>query len=164
MPDTYGIGCKDIQIGDIGIGGTMGSTLASVGKIYKDTVNLIEDESNVTNHFQENARYPFLNVIDAGPTRLKFTLIDVSADNLAEWLGGEAATDVWSSPTSNFSQEKSVEVQTVKGWNIQVARCMLYGKITWNLSRTEIAKIEITGEIMVPEDASTPPIKTLPAA
>jgi hypothetical protein len=41
---------------------------------------------------------------------------------------------------------------------------MLYGKITWNLSRTEIAKIEITGEIMVPEDASTPPIKTLPAA
>lgn len=161
---TYGVGCKDIKAGDIGVDGTMGTTLNSVGKVYKDTVSIIEDEGNVTNHFQENARYPFLNIFDAGPTRVSFTLVDVDATNLAKWLGGEAATDVWSSPTANFSQEMSVKIETVKDWNIEIARCMLYGKITWNLSRTEIAKVEVTGEIMVPEDAATPPIKTEPAA
>lgn len=162
MSVQYGVGCKDIKAGAIGAGGTMGAVLTSVGKLYKDTVNLVEEDGTVTRHFAENARYPFLAVFDAGGMPLKFTLVDVSAANLQKWLGGTVDVSNWSSPVESFSQELSVELITLYGSTLQIARCMLYGKITWNASRTEIAKIDVTGEVLEPEDAATPPVKSIP--
>ena len=160
----YGVGCKEIKAGPIGATGTMGAALVSVGKLLKDTVNMIEEDGTVTRHFAENSRFPFLAVFDAGGMPIKFTLVDVSAANLKKWLGGEVVTENWSSPIESFSQELSVELVTLYGITIQIARCMLYGKITWNASRTEIARIDVTGEVMEPEDAATPPVKRIPSA
>lgn len=163
MAIKYGIGCKDIKAGEIGTGGTMGTTLVSVGKIYKNTVSFIEEDGTVTKHVAENNRFPFLAVYEAGGLPLKFTLVDVSAQNLQKWLGGTVATDTWSASVESFSQELSVEIETLYGVKIQIPRCFLVGKITWNASRTEIAKIDVSGEVMLPEDEATPPIKEVPS-
>ena len=158
---TYGIGIKDIKAGPVGAGGIMGTVLTSIGKIYKDTVSLQEADGTITRHFSENSKQPFLAVFEADESPIKFTVVDVSATNLAKWLGGTAATSNWSSALESFSQELSVEIISLMGVTLQIARCFLYGKITWNMTRTEIAKIEITGEIMEPEDAGTPPVKRI---
>jgi len=163
MATTYGIGVKDIKAGPIGAAGIMGTVLTSVGKIYKDTVSIVEADGTVTRHFQEGRKHPFLAVVDAGETPIKFTIVDISAANLAQWLGGTAVTDDWSSALESFSQELSVEIISTLGVTLQIARCLLYGKINWNMSRTEIAKIEVTGEIMEPDDAATPPVKRIPS-
>lgn len=161
MAVKYGIGCKDIKAGAVGSDGTMGTTLTSVGKLYKGTVSFIEEDGNVIKHTAENNRFPFLAVYEAGGLPLKFTLVDVSPENLQKWLGGTVATNTWSAPVESFSQELSVEIETLYGVKIQIPRCFLYGKITWNASRTEIAKIDVSGEVMLPEDAATPPIKEI---
>lgn len=164
MSKTYAIGVKDIKAGAIGSGGTMGTSLTSVGKIYKDTASLVEAAPTVTRHYTEGSKYPFLATLVAGETPLKFTIVDTSAAVLAQWLGGSVNTTSWLAGLDQFSQELSLEVDGAMGVNIEIARAMVYGTINWNMSRTEIAKIEITAEIMEPEDAATPPVKTVPAA
>jgi hypothetical protein len=164
MAKTYAIGVKDIKAGAIGAGGTMGTTLTSVGKIYKDTASLVEAAPTVTRHYSEGSKYPFLATLVAGETPLKFTIVDTSAEELAKWLGGTVDTDKWLAGLDQFSQELSIEVEGAMGINIQIARALVYGIINWNMSRTEIAKVEITAEVLEPEDAATPPVKTLPAS
>lgn len=164
MSKTYAIGVKAIKAGPIGTGGTFGDTLADVGKIYKDTASFVEAAPTITRHFSENSKYPFLATLVSGETPLKFTIVDTSAAALLQWLGGSIATLDWLSGADNFSQELSVEVDGAIGVNIQIARALVYGTINWNMSRTEIAKIEITAEVMEPEDSATPAVKVVPAA
>jgi hypothetical protein len=161
MTVAYGFGCKDIRGGAIGAGGTMGTVLTSVGKVYKDTVSMIGEDGTVAKHYSMNGRFPFLAVLTDGGLPLKFTLVDVSPANLLKWLGGTVNLETWSMSNDSFSQELSVEMDSLKGKTIQVARMFLYGKITWNANRTEIYKIEVTGEVMEPEDAATPPVKQI---
>jgi len=164
MSKTYAIGVKAIKAGPIGANGIMGTVLADVGKIYKDTASFVEAAPTITRHFSENSKYPFLATLISGETPLKFTIVDTSAAALLKWLGGTAPALDWLSGTDNFSQELSIEVDGAMGVNIQIARALVYGTINWNMSRTEIAKIEITAEVMEPEDAATPAVKIVPAA
>lgn len=160
---TYGVGCKAIKAGDIGAAGIMGTVLTDAGTPYKGTVQLIEEDGTVSKHYGEGKRFPFLTVYENGSSSVKFTLTDMTPATLAKWLGGAVNTTAWDSSKDHFSQELSLQIDTVYNMNIQIARCHLYGKITWNLTTSEIAKIEITGDVLEPEDADTPPIKWLPA-
>jgi hypothetical protein len=162
MATTYGVGCKNIKVGNLAADGGISTSLADIGKLYKQTVSLVEEDGQVTRHFAEGQRFPFLNVVDAAGVILKFTLTDISAAILAKWLGGTAATNTWTSATDSFSVEQSVTADTLFGVTIEVVRCFLYGKITWNMNRTEIAKIEVTGEIMQPDKTGSAPLTIKP--
>jgi hypothetical protein len=167
MTATYGFGCKAIRAGAIGANGTMGAALTAVGKVYKDTVSLVGEDATLAKHYAENGgKFPFLVVVTEGGLPLKFTLVDISSANLQKWLGGTVNVEAWSMSNDSFSQELSVEMDSLNGSTFQFARMLLYGKISWNANRTEIYKIEVTGEVMEPEDAATPPVKriTTPAA
>lgn len=162
MAVTYGFGCKALRAGAIGAGGTMGTVLVSVGKVYKDTVNLVGEDATLAKHFAENGgKFPFLVVLTEGGLPLKFTLVDIAAANLQKWLGGTVNLEEWSMSNDSFSQEMSVEMDSLNGSTFQFPRMFLYGKIAWNASRTEIYKIEVTGEVMEPEDAATKPMKRI---
>lgn len=163
MPTSYGVGCKNIKAGPLAADGGLSITLADIGKLYKSTVSLTDEDGAVTKHFAEGQRYPFLNVLDAAGTQIKFALVDISAAILAKWLGGAVVTVTsWDGASDSFSLENSITVDTVFNVTIVIPRCFLHGKITWNMNRTEIAKIEITGEVMQPEKALLAPITFKP--
>lgn len=162
MATTYGVGCKNIKAGNLAADGGISTTLTDIGKLYKQTVSLVEEDGVVTKHFAEGQRFPFLNVFDAAGVLLKFTLVDISAANLAKWLGGTVTTTTWDGASDSFSIEQSITSDTLFGVTIQIVRCFLYGKITWNMNRTEIAKIEVTGEVMQPDKANTAPLTIKP--
>jgi hypothetical protein len=163
MATSYGVGCKNIKVGALAVDGGLSLTLADIGKLYKNTVSLTDDDGSVTKHFAEGQRYPFLNVLEAAGTQIKFALVDISAAILAKWLGGAVITvSSWDGASDSFSVENSVSIDTLFNVTIVIPRCFLYGKITWNMTRTEIAKIEITGEVMQPEKALLAPLTFKP--
>jgi len=164
MSKTYGVSVKQILAGAPEADGSMSQNLADVGKIYKDSVSFVEADPSVTRHFSEGSKYPFLAVLTSGELPFKFTIVDISADNLAKWLGGAAAANVWNGPAEEFSQELSLKIVSAYGTDILVCRAFVYGKITWNMTRTEIAKIDITAEVMLPEDGITSPVISQPSA
>lgn len=162
MATTYGVGCKNVKAGIIGVGGALSAALTDIGKLYKGTVSLNDEDGAVTKHFAEGQRYPFLNVMDAAGTMIKFALVDISAAILAKWLGGIATAATWDGASDSFSVEQSITADTVFGTTIVIPRCFLYGKIVWNMNRTEIAKIEVSGEVMQPELALLAPLSFKP--
>lgn len=163
MATSYGVGCKNIKAGPLAVDGGLSITLADIGKLYKSTVSLMDEDGSVAKHFAEGQRYPFLNVMDAAGTQIKFALVDISAANLAKWLGGAVATVTsWDGASDSFSVENTITADTIFNVTIVIPRCFLYGKITWNMNRTEIAKIEITGEVMQPEKVGLAPLTFKP--
>ncbi|HBL73825.1 MAG: hypothetical protein A2W90_14660 [Bacteroidetes bacterium GWF2_42_66] len=162
MSTAYGVGCKDIKAGAIGALGVMGTSLTSVGKVFRNTASMIDEDGTDTPFYAEGIRHPFLISHEDAGTILKFTLVDIDPANLVKWIGGTVDSTAWEGASDSFSQELSVEYITLLGKTIQFARVFLYGKITWNLTRTEIAKIEVTGIVMQPEGADTPPRKIIP--
>lgn len=159
---TYGVGCKNIKTGPIAVDGGMGTALTSVGKLYKNTVSIIDEDGTVTKHYAEGDRYPFLAVLEAGGTPVKFTLTDISPANLTIWLGGAVSDSTWKAPNASFSLEQSFSADTLFGITIKIARLFMHCKVTWNLTRTEIAKLEVTGEVMTPDKEGEAPIQTGP--
>ncbi len=159
----YGVGCKAIKAGAVGATGGMGTTLTDVGAPYKGTVSIIDADGTVTKHLAENSKFPFLAVLDGAGTQVKFTLANILPTTLTQWLGGTVATDTWSAPVQSFSIEQSVSIDTLFGATIKIVRLFMYCKMTWNMSRTEIAKLEITGEVMQPDDPLAAPITIGPS-
>lgn len=164
MATTYGVGCKNIKIGDIAVDGGIATTFTDAGKPLKGTVDFSDQDSSVSKFFAENSRYPFLAVADAAGTTVKFTLTDLSAATLAKWLGGTVASELYSAPSTTFSMEKSWSADTLFGKTIKVCRLFMYCKLTWNLTRTEIAKLEVTGEVLEPEKTAEAPFSIAPTA
>ena len=81
----YAIGCKEIRIGDKGVGGIMGTTLTAM-QVYKNTVKLTEADPTVTPFFSENARFPDVVATENGAVNLNFEVHNVSKANLAAFL------------------------------------------------------------------------------
>lgn len=162
MATTYGVGCKNVKTGAIAVDGGMGQALTSVGKLYKGTVSFVDEDGAVSKHTAEGDRYPFLAVLDAAGTVVKFVLTDIAPDNLLIWLGGAVAAAVWSAPNASFSLEKSFSADTLFGTTIKITRLFMHCKLTWNMTRTEIAKLEVTGEIMTPDKTGEAPYSQSP--
>lgn len=162
---SYAIGCKALKIGDKGAGGIMGTTLTAM-QVYKNTVKLTEADPTVTPFFSENARFPDVVATENGAVNLNFEVHNVSKANLAAFLGGtaDATTETWSSSDEHFSAEKSIEIDDTIGETWQFAAVHLTGKIDWSADRTNIMRIVVTGMVLKPEGASTPPIKKIPTA
>lgn len=158
---NYSIGAKELRIGDVGVDGIHGEPTTAY-KPYKGTVNLTEEDPTNTPHHAENARYPDVVVTENGATNFNFEIHDMSADNLAKFVGGEADTETWSSGTEHFQIEQSVEIDTIFEETWQIARMMLTGTISWAANRTDIARIKVSGMVLQPEDESTLPIKKIP--
>lgn len=156
----YGIGLKDLKIGAQAANGGMGTSLVSVGKVYKETASIIDEDGTVTKHFAENDRYPFLTVYEAAGTTIKFTLTDIAPDKLKEFFGGEVedAAKAWKSPMASFSCERSLSLETVMGLTVDVPNAFIYAKLNWNLGQKEIAKVEVTAEVQAPKVASESPM------
>lgn len=156
----YGVGLKDLKMGPQAADGGMGTNLVSVGKVYKETASIIDEDGTVTKHFAENDRYPFLTVYEAAGTTIKFTLTDVAPDKLKEFFGGEveSATKAWKSPMASFSCERSLSLETVMGLTVDVPNAFIYAKLNWNLAQKEIAKVEVTAEVQAPKVASEAPM------
>ena len=47
------LGLSQIQVGDAAPNGTMPTTLAKIGKTYKDSAKISQDAADVTEHFEE---------------------------------------------------------------------------------------------------------------
>lgn len=156
----YGVGLKDLKIGPQAANGGMSTSLVSVGKVYKETASIIDEDGTVTKHFAENDRYPFLTVYEASGTTIKFTLTDIAPEKLKEFFGGEVetATSAWKSPMASFSCERSLSLETVMGLTVDVPNAFLYAKLNWNLGQKEIAKVEVTAEVQAPKVANEAPM------
>jgi hypothetical protein len=71
----------------------------------------------------------------------------------------------WNMPDSLPTIERSIEIITKDGWTILIPRLSMNARMQWNLKKTALAQIDITGTILKPTKTGEPVIRFIqPAA
>lgn len=162
MSELRTIGLTSLKMGDIAVDGGMGTVLTEVGKILKDSCELTQDDSSVTDFNCEELDDPIESIEILGKRTLKFAIADYTPATLERILGGQATgvapADEWSAPSTSPGIEQSFEIITPKGVKFEIVRATVRGKLTAKFSKTGLAQIDVTCQILTPTKAATAPI------
>lgn len=160
MAELRTIGLTSLKMGNIAVDGGMGTTLAVIGNIYKDSCELSQEDASVTDIEAEEVDDPVESIEILGKRTLKFSIMDYSADTLVKVLGGTSTgtPKVWNAPTTSPNIEQSIEIITPKGVKINIVRCKVMAKLTAKFSKTGVALVDVTCKILTPTKAATAPI------
>jgi hypothetical protein len=63
----------------------------------------------------------------------------------------------WSAPAKIEAVEKSVRINAASGQVIRIVRASLYPAFNWNMTKSDIASVNMTATILTPTKASTAP-------
>lgn len=159
MAEIRAFGLKSIKIGAI----EQFATLEALGVTYKDTADLIQDDDSTTEIFSEENDNPELVLSTKGRTTLKWTIMDVAPKTLVKVLGGTVTTvtlkDTWNEPAATVNIEKSIEIVTVDGTVIRIARAKIVAKKNFAFRKQGVLLIEITAQVLKPSTVSAlPPV------
>jgi hypothetical protein len=67
-----------------------------------------------------------------------------------------AGRAAWDMPDSLPVIERSMEIITKDGWTILIPRLSISARLQWNLKKTALAQIDITGTILKPTKTNEP--------
>lgn len=161
--EVRSIGLKSIKMGDIAPDGGMGTELTPLGVTYRGTAQFTTEE-NTTHEFwsEETAFVPEESITsEKGITQLRWNIINLEADALRRILGGtkSAVDQFWEAPRDIVETEQSIEVITASDVKLEIVRAKIIARFVWNLTRTDIAQVEITARVLTPLKADTPPYR-----
>ncbi len=123
-------------------------------ELYKDTFTMGEDDPTQNDHYQQGVASPKIVRETTAPTKVNFSIMDLSADSKIEWVGGTKTTvatvDTWHSPRLKRSQIKALRFTLEEGGVITIAKVQTYGKPDVKASDADINLILVTGTILDP--------------
>jgi len=151
-------GISTIKLGTCGAAGAMGATLVAVGKIVRDSINIIFDSPQKTSVPVEDLDDPLVVLVDPSvPKKFEFETHDYDAVVMAKFFGGTAVTGKWSAPTSYTALEQSVEITTkdIDGFHevITIPRANVVASMNTKIVRNNLAALKIECEVLTPFDA-----------
>ena len=159
MAELRTIGLTSLKMGNIAVDGGMGTSLTDVGKIIKDTCELMQEDPTVTDFESEQDDDPIESVAKLGKKTLKFSIADYTPAVLAKFCGGTATgtspNDVWAAPDSAPEIEQSIEIITPKGVKFAIPRAKIIAKLGAKFSKSGLAQIDIVAHILKPTKAAT---------
>lgn len=150
-------GVDTIKIGACGSLGTMGSTLASVTKLKRDSVDLVKElAESFMLMIEESSAADFEAITDGKPLTLTFETYDVNGDNMVLAFGGTKSTSLkWVAPVLDVLTEKSVEIKTkaVEGFytKLEIPRASVKASLVSPLKRTDAGTIRFVITTLTPE-------------
>ena len=138
---TYTLGLCEIKVGTVDSStGEMPTTLAKLGKTYKDTAKITQNASDVTEHYEEGKAAPEIRKKAKKIPVLEFSIMDADADVLADYVGGTAVAGTGSAPKSwhfdgdEIVANKAIKVVTEQGFDIDIPNGDIEATIDADLS------------------------------
>jgi hypothetical protein len=168
MPETTNknrsIGLKRIDVGEVVATGGMPATMAPLGKTLRGTANFSTEADTVQDFFsEEQPIVPEESITsEAGLKNLVFNIMEWDNASLIDVFGGsqqEATVTIdgqtytvmkYKAPSDTVTIEKAFRVITLYKQVIDIKRARVIARFVWNLSRTEIAQVEVTARVMAP--------------
>jgi hypothetical protein len=159
---------SSFKIGDIAADGGMGTALEELGVVVRDTCVLTQADATVTEFNGEIEDDPYFQVSTPGKKTLTVDLFVNDGEQLERLFGGiytpevpanpgPAAPEKWEAPAQQVSIEASVELVHKNGAKIQVPRMQIDARFEWNFKHNALALIHVTGTLLQPTKANTPP-------
>lgn len=142
------LGLCEIQVGEASPSGTMPTTLAKIGKTYKDTAKIAQDSSDVTEHFEEGKAAPEVRRKARKIPVLTFSIMDASIQDLIDYVGGENvgtdATPKWGYDGNEVVANKAIKVLTEQGLDFEIPNGDIEAVINADLTAAGIFLVDFT--------------------
>ena len=159
------LGLSEIAIGDAELDGAMGTTLAPLGKTYRDTCKITQEDGEETEINSEEDDDPVYVISRPGKIKIDFSILDPEVDTLVATLGGtkvgSGAAAVWQAPDSMPEVEKSIEITPKIGMKLSIPRVKMNCKIDWSNVGTTPLLITVSGTVLVPTKPGEPKMKAV---
>jgi hypothetical protein len=165
MSKIHSIGLAKITVGAVGNNtDSMPTAMEQLGRTFKGSAQLTSDDDTVTDFFVEEEEDPIDSVVSQkGSTKLTFSVAEWDADSLVKIFGGTKKTgtktidgktynavESYIAPSEQVQKEMAIRVISLLDVVVDIPRAKVTAKFTWNLARTELAKIDITAKILSP--------------
>lgn len=162
---TTSIGLKKAYFGDVPKAGGMPSDMKQLARTFKGSASFTT-EANTTQDFycEEEPDAPMESVVtEPGLKQVKLNFVEWDNEALKAVFGGsisEPADVTIEDKTYNVTKyvaprdlvqiEKSVRVVSLHNVVIDIPRAQITARFVWNLTRTDIAQIEVTAKALAP--------------
>lgn len=169
---TRSVGLKAALFGDVPVAGGMAASLLQLARTMKGTASF-NTEADTTQDFycEEEPAVPAESVsTEAGLKQLKLNFMEWDNDTLIKVFGGTEGEEEevtvggktytvkkYQAPSEMVTVEQSVRVISLHNVVIDIPRAQITARFVWNLTRTDIAQIEVIAKILAPFGANDKP-------
>ena len=159
---TYGV--EKFEVADIDEATGLPTAFADIGKVYKDTASMQEDDPTITEHYSELNDDPELILKQKGNTTLKLSLMEFTISTFEEYFGGTVVVDAftgtatWHKPRSMPNVEKAFRITTQEGSVLTLNRGYVMPKFILAPKRNEISLVELTIRVLNPKVTDVSPM------
>ncbi|WP_099368069.1 phage tail tube protein [Sphingobacterium sp. 1.A.4] len=161
------LGLKKIEIADVPATGLPTSwTELKATKI--GTAVLTEEDDNITNIFIEQSDEVYRTITtERGATTFAFEMYEITAANLAKLKGGTATTETgsvgatWDKSVNSVELFQSVRITTLDDYQVIIPNGNVKARITWTMTKEDLATVSITITVNTPLDETLPPLRVI---
>ena len=162
---TRSIGLKVAQFGDVNPEGGMPAVMKRLARTLKGTASFTTEADTTTDFYcEEEPAAPVESVgNEPGLKQVKLNFLEWDNDTLKEVFGGTVsdAEDVtidgktysvtkYQAPRDIVTVRKAVRVISMHDVVIDIPNAQVTARFVWNLTRTDIAQIEVTAKALAP--------------
>lgn len=146
----YQYGCLKAEIGEMDNTGEI--TWGDEIDIYQDTIEIDQPEAGRTPHYKQGDPNAKVVRYDRTERTVGFSIMDMSADSKAEWLGGTTTTvdgkDAWNAPDEAVnSTTKALRFTLEDGSKVIIPVAECAARLESSLNDTDIALIPVVATI-----------------
>ncbi|QQT43352.1 Uncharacterised protein [Sphingobacterium multivorum] len=143
------LGLKLLELADVPATG-LPTTWEVLEDVKIGTANLTEEEDTTEDIEIEESDDTYRTIkTKKGAIKLTFELYDVSPQNLKKLKGGTVtdatatAGDIWSPDENSIDIYRAARVTTKDGYKLVFANGFVKARITWNLTKSELATVTV---------------------
>lgn len=140
------LGLCQIKVGEAAANGTMPSSMAKIGKTYKDTCKINQDAADVTEHFEEGKSAPEVRKKSKKIPKVQFSIMDADVQTLIDYVGGENVgteqAPKWGFDGDELVANKAVFVETEQGISFEIPNGDIEAVINGDLSASGIFLVD----------------------
>lgn len=143
---TITLGLSKILVGPASADGTMpqSSGMTKIGKTYKDTCKIVQEPSEVTEHYEEGKAAPEYRKKSKKVPKITFSLMDVTAKMLADYLGGKESDGEWTFDGDEKVNNYAVRVEPEQGLAFNIPNGDIEAVINADMSAKGIFLLDVT--------------------
>jgi len=170
MADTFKFeltGVESFSMGDVGTGGTMGSTLTQYVGVKEGTMTFDIAAPAANDINIEESDFPYATLLSGSPKSFTFELLGLVLSDLESFLGGTftagsgGTKDMWEAPTTIPTWEQSVEIVSKDSLGnstvYNFVRCRINASLSQTVTKTDMIGLQVTCLILQPLDGSGDP-------
>lgn len=167
MARKYGLGLVTIKMGAIAGDGGMGTALTALGDTVQDSAQLTSGDDTVQDFNIEEEDDPVQSIVSQkGKKTLAWSCYNVDGAQLEKFFGGTYTAynatgpvhETWEAPAVAPTLEVSIEITDKKSNVVSIVRAQVSAKFNWSFSKSKLAQIDLSADILTPTKADTAPM------